>query len=242
VLNKLLPQKLRLLRKKYKWFLDDLSKYKKQLNENDANENIELFPQLHDKTVNTGFDTHYTYQGPWVFEKLIINKPKRHIDIGSSVMYMGFFAAIVPTEFIDIRPTGLEYKNFTEKKGSILKLPYRTASLDSVSCLHVVEHIGLGRYGDTVDARGSEKACREMARTVKVGGNLYLSTPVGKQITYFNAHRVFNPETIINYFPNFKLVEFSMVNDRGKKTLNTNPSNAIRQKYALGLFWLKRVK
>lgn len=235
-------KKARLLNKKNKWFLDDLKSYKNLQDNLSVETDIRLLPQLHDKTTKTGFDTHYTYQGPWVFEKILSNKPKKHVDIGSSVMYMGFYSAVVPTEFIDIRPTKLDYRNFTEKRGSILDLPYKTRSLESISCLHVIEHIGLGRYGDKLDPEGAKKACQEMARVVKTGGNIYLSTPVGKEITYFNAHRVFNPQTIIGYFPGFELIEFSGVTDKGKKLINIKPARLQNQDYALGMFWFKRTK
>ncbi len=235
-------KKTKLLSGKNKWFLDDLKAYKKTLTEMGVNTHIELFPQLNDKTTTTGFDTHYTYQGPWVFNKLLINKPKKHVDIGSSVMYLGFFAAYLPTEFIDIRPTKLDYKNFTEKEGSILDLPYKSGSLESVSCLHVIEHIGLGRYGDNLDPEGAEKTCKELSRVIKKNGNIYISTPVGKEVTYFNAHRVFNPKTIINYFPGFKLMEFSGINDKGRKIVNTKPEGFQNQNYALGMFWFKRIE
>jgi hypothetical protein len=35
---------------------------------------------------------------------------------------------------------------------------------DSLSCLHALEHFGLGRYGDPIDPRGHEKGITRWRR------------------------------------------------------------------------------
>jgi hypothetical protein len=68
---------------------------------------------------------------------------------------------------------------------------------DSLSCLHAIEHFGLGRYGDPIDPRGYERGIANMARLVVPGGRLYLSAPIGRERVEFNANRVFDPRTLI---------------------------------------------
>lgn len=68
---------------------------------------------------------------------------------------------------------------------------------DSLSCLHAIEHFGLGRYGDPIDPHGYERGIANMAQLLKPDGRIYLSTPIGQQRVEFNAHRVFDPRTII---------------------------------------------
>jgi hypothetical protein len=68
---------------------------------------------------------------------------------------------------------------------------------DSLSCLHALEHFGLGRYGDPIDPSGHEKGVRNMAALLKPGGTFYLSTPIGRERVEFNANRVFDPRTIL---------------------------------------------
>lgn len=220
-----------------KWFNSDVKDYKKLAK---SGEEIKLFPQLHDKTSTTDFDHQYVYQGPWAFEKIYRNKPTKHFDVGSQVNYLGFFSEICPTTFVDIRPTRAQFNNFTEVKGSILNLPFKSKSIESLSCLHVIEHIGLGRYGDKLDVNGSYNACKELQRVVAKNGNLYLTAPVGKEITYFNAHRVFNPATIIDYFDELELVSFNAIDDKGKLTYDASIKKAAGFEYGCGLFWLKR--
>lgn len=223
-----------------KWYFDDLRRYKEMAKIKGINEEFVDFPVVTDKTLTTGFDTHYVYQGPWVFEKLLKTRPKKHVDVGSQINYMGFFSSMFPTTFVDIRPTKADFNNFTELKGSILKLPFKNKSVESLSCLHVVEHIGLGRYGDSIDPEGSKKACKELQRVLKKNGNLFFSVPIGQEKTYFNAHKVFNPQTIIDYFSELELVKFDLIDDRGRIVKDCSIIRANKNKYGCGLFWFKR--
>jgi hypothetical protein len=110
----------------------------------------------------------------------------------------------------------------------------------SISCLHVAEHIGLGRYGDPLDPQGTKKAARELSRCLAVGGNLYFSLPIGKERLCFNAHRIHDPETIIKYFSDLKLVDFSTSGDDKVFVENTEPAKYKDQRYACGMFWFTK--
>ena len=219
-----------------RWFLRDLRTLRKQASEHGATLTVEPYPQLHDKTSWTGFDAHYVYQGPWAFRKLLTARPASHVDIGSFLGYLGFFSAVVPTTFIDIRPAGLQVRGLTEKSGSVLALPYSDGELESVSCMHVIEHIGLGRYGDDVDLAGSEAACRELSRVLAGGGSLYLTMPVGRSRVCFNAHRVHSVEQVLGFFSDLQLRSFDAVLDGGRWTDDCPPEALRDADYALGLF------
>ena len=52
-----------------------------------------------------------------------------------------------------------------------------------------LEHDGLGRYGDPVDANGDLKAMEKMRDIVRPGGFLLLAVPVGADLIKWNAHR-----------------------------------------------------
>lgn len=176
---------------------------------------LDFYPCLNDKTAATGIDVHYFYQAIWAFKNILASGTKSHVDVGSEVGYVGLLTSITKVTFIDIRPLELKLDRYTGKKGSILALPFDDGAISSLSCLHVIEHVGLGRYGDSIDPDGSKKACQELQRVMAPGGNLYLSLPVGKPRVCFNAHRAHTPKQILEYFSCLKLVDFSIVDDQG---------------------------
>jgi len=200
----------------------------------------DFYPCINDNTAMTPFDAHYFYQGVWAFKKIKESGVKNHIDVGSEIRWVGLLSAIAKTTFIDIRPFKTDLKNLTVKKGDILNMPFEDNSIKSLSCLHVAEHIGLGRYGDKLDPEGTKKACRELSRILAPKGNLYFSVPVGEQKTYFNAHRVHSLHTIINYFKDLKLIEVSGVTDSGRFIENIGLDILEKSNYACGLFWFKK--
>jgi hypothetical protein len=220
---------------KYISFFSELRRYKHM----DGAEDIpfrDLYPILNERTSTTAFDTHYFYQDIWAFRKIFENGTKTHVDVGSKVDYVGFLSAITQVTFIDIRPLITDLPNLESKAGSILGMPYADDSVSSLSCLHVAEHIGLGRYGDPLDPLGTVKACRELQRVLAPRGNLYFGLPIGRPRTCFNAHRIHSTNQILEYFSELKLVEFSFVNDKGRYLQNVEPDIARDEKYGCGLF------
>jgi hypothetical protein len=167
-------------------------------------------------------------------------KPIKHIDIGSQVSALAILSTTTPITFVDIRPPRLTVSNFFVIEGSLSKLPFETGSVQSLSCLHVVEHIGLGRYGDPIDAQGTEKACSELERVLAASGTLYLSVPVGKPRIEFNAHRVLSPHAVVELFPYCELIDYSFVDDKGMLHANIPPNAAAQSHYACGMFRFKK--
>ncbi len=200
----------------------------------------DTFPCIHDHTATTGFDHHYFYQDIWAFRKVYGSKTELHVDVGSRVDFVGFLSAVTKVTFIDIRPLEAEVENLESRKGSVLELPYPDRSVSSLSCLHVAEHVGLGRYGDSLDPRGTEKACRELARVLAPGGNLYFSLPVGRERLCFNGHRIHSPGRIAVYFADLELAEFSCVTDEEKFLGNVNFRTVEHDGYACGMFHFVR--
>lgn len=196
----------------------------------------DTFPRLDDRLPKTPFDPHYFFQGNWLARRLSLNPPAQHVDIGSSVLTIGVLSAHVPTIFLDYRPLGARQSGLSAVGGDIIRLPFADASLASVSCLHVIEHIGLGRYGDRLDATGARRAASELQRVIAPGGRLYLSTPIGRERVCFNAHRVFSVATILAMFSELRLVKFSYVDDSGRLYQEVSPSSVPSLDYGCGFF------
>ncbi|MBL7215768.1 MAG: DUF268 domain-containing protein [Phycisphaerae bacterium] len=197
----------------------------------------DTYPCLFEKTASTGVDSHYFYQHVWAFEKIVMQNPPFHVDVGSNVDFVGMVSAFTDVQFVDIRPMQVNNLPKLESKyGTILDLPYEDNSIQSISCLHVAEHIGLGRYGDPLDPQGTQKAAAELSRCLAPGGCLYFSLPVGKPRLCFNAHRIHSPEQILDYFKDLKLVEFSGTNDKKEFLRKTGIEQFTDTRYACGMF------
>jgi SAM-dependent methyltransferase len=217
------------------WYIGDLFRYQRQLGSSGGG--FYLFPQIFDKnSASHTFDKHYVYMDRWAFKNLLADKPAEHVDVGSSIRFLSMASTVTKLKFVDIRPVKLDFDSFECIEGSILKMPFADNSVASLSCLHVAEHIGLGRYGDPLDPNGTEKACKELERILAPGGRLYFALPVGKQATYFNAHRVHNPKTILGYFPSLVLKEFSAVTDAGRFIPFAKMEDFEQARYACGMF------
>lgn len=115
-----------------------------------------LYPCLNDWTNYTPVEPTYFFQDTWAARKIFQLSPTHHYDVGSSIMTIGIISQHVPTTMVDIRPIELELENLFFRKGSILALPFADDSIESLSSLCVIEHIGLGRYGDSIDSRGAK--------------------------------------------------------------------------------------
>ncbi|MFC7299685.1 DUF268 domain-containing protein [Herminiimonas aquatilis] len=188
------------------WYFENYFKIKKTFNSNFIT--FKFFPCLNDKTSLTPMDPVYFFQDTWMARKIFELKPKYHFDVGSSAKTIGILSQFVPITMVDIRPLPLELPNLNFIKGSILDLPFEDNSIDSISSLCVVEHIGLGRYGDPIDSLGSEKSILELKRVLSIGGVILFSVPVDSSNTvYFNAHRAFTRDYILSLFHDFELLE-----------------------------------
>ncbi len=225
--------------RKYPAFFAELSRYRKLPGAEEISFR-DLYPCLDEKTATTSFDTHYFYQDLWAFRKILESGAPAHVDVGSKVDFVGFLTAITTVVFIDIRPLRADIGNLECRAGSVLAMPYEAGSVPSLSCLHVAEHVGLGRYGDPLDPKGTEKACRELARVLAPGGNLYFGLPVGRPRVCFNAHRIHSPDRILDYFGTLALKEFSLVDDAGRFTRNAGLEAGRAAKYGCGLFHFTR--
>jgi len=198
------------------------------------------YPCLGDWVQETPFDPHYFYQGAWLARGLAAASPRLHVDLGSSVLTISVASATTDTIFLDYRPLRARLAGLLGVAGDITRLPFASASLVSVSCLHVIEHIGLGRYGDALDPLGTEKAAVELARVVAPGGRLYLSTPVGRERVCFNAHRVFRPDTVVRMLAPLRLERFALVDDAGTFRENAETGEARDLEYGCGMFVFAR--
>ena len=197
----------------------------------------DFFPCMHDKTSATPFDAHYIYHPAWAARIIKKINPGFHTDISSTLHFCTVLSAFIKTKFYDYRPANLTLDNLSSEHADLTDLPFESNSIFSLSCMHTIEHIGLGRYGDPIDPEGDVKAIKELKRVCSVNGNLLLVIPVGKKRIQFNAHRIYDPFEIISYMNGFELKDFSLINDQGAFADNADLNEAAKQIYGCGCYW-----
>ena len=234
-------------KKKYALFLDDLADFEKFSSSavsRFGTDKISLNPELDDKISNTPIEPHYTYHPAWAARILAQTKPVKHVDISSTLHFCTIVSAFVPVDFYDYRPANLRLDNLNSDHADLTKLFFGDNSIQSLSCMHTIEHIGLGRYGDTIDYDGDIKAIGELKRVLAPNGDLLIVTPTGKPKIEFNAHRIYSHDQIIEYFSPLKLMEFSLVPDQFENTgivRNATKELADKQDWGCGCFWFKKI-
>jgi SAM-dependent methyltransferase len=204
----------------------------------------DFFPCLNDNTPYTGFDRHYVYHPAWAARVIAGVNPEKHVDISSTLHFCSILSAFIPVDFYDYRPANLSLSHLNSRSADLLSLPFDDRSLDSVSCMHTIEHIGLGRYGDPLDYDGDIKAINELKRALAVGGHLLFVVPLGRDNRiFFNAHRVYTKQHVLDLFSDLDLKDFSLIpEDEKDGGLISNPDDQLleRQVYGCGCFYFTK--
>ena len=237
-------------RKKEKLFLNHYEQFRGL--EEKTNRRFEFNKELilrclDDNTRNTGFDRHYVYHLAWASRILRKTKPKLHIDISSLIYFSTIISAFIPTEFYDYRSAPIKLDNLISDFTDLTNLHFEDNSILSLSCMHTIEHVGLGRYGDNLDYDGDLKAMKELSRVLAPTGDLLFVVPLGsKPKIQFNAHRIYSKQQIIDYYSEFGLIlkEFTLIPESSKDGgLVVDPGSELlsKQNYACGCFWLSKV-
>ena len=192
---------------------------------------------------------HYFHQDLLVASLIHRSNPARHIDVGSRIDgFVAHVASFRPIEVMDVRAlhdTG--HRNISFLRADLMdETTVQASAADSVSCLHALEHFGLGRYGDPVDPQGHIKGFNNLLKMLKTGGTLYVSFPIGRTTAvYFNAHRVFHPRDVLSWphhAQGIELLRFDYVDDGGMLHQDGQiaPSD-VRVNYGCGIYTFRKM-
>lgn len=212
--------KLKFYKKKLtKWYIDDYRLFK-NLNKSKEFLISNNFPCVKDKFVNSGnigFAGHYFLQDIFVAREIYNNKEKKHVDIGSRIDgFIAHLSVFCEVEVFDIRPQTQKIKNIIFRQADLMQINKNLINYcESISCLHTIEHFGLGRYGDKIDPDGHILGFDSITQILKKNGVFYFSVPMGlPNRIEFNAHRVFSLEYLKKWVEKDYLIEkFSFIDD-----------------------------
>lgn len=198
-------------------------------------------PMLEDLSDQAGAASgHYFHQDLLVATKINERNPEKHVDVGSRIDgFVAHVASFRDIEVFDIRPLAkTPHIRMKFIQGDLMApngVPHDYC--DSLSCLHALEHFGLGRYGDPIDPQGHIQGFKNLTKLLKPRGTLYISFPIGRNEIQFNAHRIFSPTEILTWTKDlFDLLEFHYVDDAGDLHLNANPNSTPQLSYGCGIY------
>jgi hypothetical protein len=162
--------------------------------------------RLYDNVQGQGLP-YYSWEVHFATKVIVKEKIKKLVDIGSYVTWHPVISAVCELEVVDVRQVECPEGMFKSKQGDMGKLPYADSSLEALSSLCVIEHIGLARYGDPFGYDLDVTAAKELSRVIRPGGHLIISTNIGKRAVLFNAGRIYDGPTFISMFPGFEVRE-----------------------------------
>jgi hypothetical protein len=206
---------------------------------------LELRPCLHDRRGEGGaIRDEYFWQDLLVARRIHEASPAKHVDVGSRVDgFVAHVASFREIEVFDIRPTVVSVPGVVFRQADFTKpVDGLRDYCDSLSCLHALEHFGLGRYGDPIDPDGLERGLASMACLLRENGVFYLSVPIGNSRVEFNAHRICDPEDLVASAARLSLCLTSLVLVRpeGPEEVPEPDAKRLREiagcRYVLGLF------
>ena len=204
---------------------------------------IVLTPYLHERSESAGTVTgHYFWQDMLVAQRVLRASPARHVDVGSRVDgLITHLLVFRDVDVVDIRPLshtipGLNF--ILDDATSLASLADQ--SIVSLSSLHAIEHFGLGRYGDPIDAEGHIHGLRSLQRVLAPGGRLYLSFPVGAERVEYNGQRVLSPTLCLDVLSELTLENFVAIPSAGLPREDMSPRDLVGTSGWCGLYEFSR--
>ena len=201
------------------------------------------FPILTDYAQEAGdAASGYFHQALLVASYVFERRPQRHIDVGSRVDgFVAHVAAFRDIKVFDVRPlSSAGHPNIKFIQADLMSPQQELPTVDSVSCLHAIEHFRLERYGNPIDPEGHKKGLDNLLKMVSTGSTLYISGPIGRQNeVHFNPHRVFSPTDILTWCPGMPaaLVRFDYIDSARSAARDCRPTDIkMSTPYGLGTY------
>lgn len=195
------------------------------------------WPCLNDATATTGFCAYYRYHPACAACRILGIKPEKYIDIGSKLNLVTMLSAFLPVEFYDYRPADIFPSGLLFCHADLISLPFESNSIKSLSCMRVIEYIGLERYGDPFDPPDDLKVMSELIHVLTPGGHLYFFVPLGEiaRIQYA-AHKLDTYEHVLSTFTALSLEDFAFITNKGQFIERANTRVVVGSKHEYGCF------
>ncbi len=198
------------------------------------------FPNLNDRTEVTPYQPSYLYPFAWAARGIAESRATLHTDVGSGIEFCALVSAFTQVERYAREPMEIDLPTLTTRRADLASLPAGAESLQSLSCLGVLEHQGLGRFGEPLNPGADLEVMAELRRVLAPGGSLFLSVPVGRPRILFNSHRIYHAGQIADFFSELEIRAFVLVDDTGRLAEHATMAQADAQENGVGCWWFRR--
>lgn len=107
---------------------------------------------------------------------------------------------------IDFNPYPYRHPGFCAVRGDAMKFPFATGCFGAVLAVSVIEHVGVGHYGDPSAMEGDRAVAGEIARVLQPGGRVVITVPFGVAQTD-DFQRVYDPPRLRELLTPFRIVK-----------------------------------
>lgn len=164
---------------------------------------------------------------PFVFQNL--PKSGRVLDIGCSDSIMPIEIAGLGYETYGNDPRGypFSYPGFKFIKGDALKLNFPERYFDCITCISVLEHVGLSMdYSGQISGRKDKMLAEKIKKMLKKKGKFIITLPFGTKRVLENQHtRIYDSEEIKLLFSGFKKLEERYFYQKGSYWIESTAAN-----------------
>ncbi len=246
ILSGFYPRRILTRLKNLPWFYKKKKEFIKSMGKDTDFKITRDYWCLTDISDNSGtLSKHYFKQDLYYSQKIYENHPVKHVDIGSRIDgFVAHLATFMEVEVMDVRPLPYKIKNIKFIQADLMSEDFPLVDYcNSLSCFHTIEHLGLGRYGDPIDANGHIKGLNNIYKALRNDGIFYFSVPIGQRRIEYNAHRVFDVEYLLHYFSDkYELLSFSYLDDNDNMHENIDLNDtSVDCNYGCGMFILKKI-
>jgi SAM-dependent methyltransferase len=142
--------------------------------------------------------THYDAFGYWIARHLARgNRRRRILDIGSPKTQNAILSASHDVTALVLADCSDSLSAVNYVRHDVTRpLPFPDGAFDCITSTVSLNLVGLGRYGDRVDADAIPNLIGELSRVAAPGAQLLVSLPLGPNMLAYNNHWCFDLEQI----------------------------------------------